>query len=52
MSYEIVCFDPSVPLNNKKICCKNSRDKSVVVRELRVCGAGSFRILTQRVRKR
>ena len=42
LSYAIVCFHPSVSLNNEKICCAISEDKIAVCEKTAGLRSGNF----------
>lgn len=42
LSYAIVCFHPSVSLNNEKICCEISEDKIAVCEKTAGLRSGNF----------
>ena len=51
LSYAIVCFHPSVSLNNEKNCCTISEDKIAICEKTAGLGSGNFSDLNSACRK-
>ena len=51
LSYAIVCFHPSVSLNNEKICCAISEDKIAICEKTAGLGSGNFSDLNSACRR-
>ena len=51
LSYAIVCFHPSVSLNNEKICCAISEDKIAVCEKTAGLRSGNFSDLNSACQK-
>ena len=51
LSYAIVCFHPSVSLNNEKICCATSENKIAVCEKTAGLGSGNFSDLNSACQK-
>ena len=51
LSYAIVCFHPSVSLNNEKNCCAISEDKIATCEKTAGLGSGNFSDLNSACRK-
>ena len=51
LSYAIVCFHPSVSLNNEKICCAISENKIAVCEKTAGLGSGNFSDLNSACQK-